>query len=87
MEEYVPTIFETHAKEHDTKNKKSKTEDGEKKEVNSDIPVVFVIGGFSHGQIDADWAHEFISISNYPLSAVLVCMKICNAFEEHWNIL
>tara|TARA_R110002050_G_scaffold170381_1_gene302208 strand:- start:1362 stop:2099 length:738 start_codon:yes stop_codon:yes gene_type:complete len=50
-------------------------------------PVVFVIGAFAHGKIDADYIEEEISISDYPLSGALACSKMCSAFEEHWGVL
>eukprot|EP01080_Neovahlkampfia_damariscottae_P006215 gene6215-10221_t len=49
-------------------------------------PIVFVVGGFAHGQIQADYTDEFICISNYPLSASVVLSKICHACEDFWNI-
>lgn len=52
-----------------------------------DGPVVVVIGGFAHGNLQLDWVDETISISNYPLSAALCCAKFCNAFEEAWGVL
>jgi rRNA small subunit pseudouridine methyltransferase Nep1 len=54
---------------------------------NEDKPVVFVIGAFSHGSIEVDYLEETISISNYPLSASVVCGKLCCAFEKIWGIL
>eukprot|EP00033_Pygsuia_biforma_P005198 GCRY01005715.1.p1 GENE.GCRY01005715.1~~GCRY01005715.1.p1 ORF type:complete len:234 (-),score=54.39 GCRY01005715.1:128-802(-) len=50
-------------------------------------PVVFVIGGIAKGQIHIDYTDELLSFSDYPLSASVACGKLCNAFEETWNIL
>ncbi|XP_060578926.1 ribosomal RNA small subunit methyltransferase NEP1-like [Ruditapes philippinarum] len=55
--------------------------------VPSDDPVVFVVGAMAHGSIDTDYTEEEYSISNYPLSAALTCAKLCNAFEEKWDIM
>eukprot|EP01117_Protostelium_nocturnum_P001280 TRINITY_DN1158_c1_g2_i1.p1 TRINITY_DN1158_c1_g2~~TRINITY_DN1158_c1_g2_i1.p1 ORF type:complete len:271 (-),score=84.14 TRINITY_DN1158_c1_g2_i1:159-854(-) len=52
-----------------------------------DEPVVFVIGGFSHGDVKVNYIEETISISSYGLSASVTCSKVCNAFEKHWGIL
>eukprot|EP01006_Ploeotia_vitrea_P054083 TRINITY_DN67848_c5_g2_i1.p1 TRINITY_DN67848_c5_g2~~TRINITY_DN67848_c5_g2_i1.p1 ORF type:complete len:243 (+),score=10.20 TRINITY_DN67848_c5_g2_i1:38-730(+) len=45
-------------------------------------PVVFVVGGFSRGHLDVDYAHKTVSVSPHPLSAAIVCAKLCNAFED-----
>jgi len=50
-------------------------------------PVVFVVGAFSQGKVDVDYADEEIAISQYPLSGAVACGKICNAFESQWDIL
>lgn len=52
-----------------------------------DIPVVCFVGAMSHGQDSFKDAEHFLSISNYPLSASVACGKICDAFEELWNVL
>lgn len=52
-----------------------------------DEPVVVVIGAMAKGSLDIDYTDENISISNYPLSAATTCAKICDAFEQKWNIL
>lgn len=53
----------------------------------SDEPVVFVVGGIAHGKYEADYVDEEIGISHYPLSASVVCSKLCNAFERKWDVL
>lgn len=50
-------------------------------------PVLFVIGGFAHGEIDDSFCEESIAISEYPLSASVACGKLCSAFEDYWGIL
>lgn len=52
-----------------------------------DAPLVFVVGGFAHGKIDGDYIEEWVSISNFELSASVVCSKICNACEDMWRIM
>jgi rRNA small subunit pseudouridine methyltransferase Nep1 len=49
-------------------------------------PVVFVVGGFSHGHLDVDFVEEYISVSEYPLSAAVVCSRLAGAFEELWGV-
>lgn len=53
---------------------------------NDDEPIALVIGAFAHGNVNVDYTEGAFSISNYPLSAALACSKLCNAFEEAWNI-
>ncbi len=55
---------------------------------------VFVVGGFSETEkpledlVKSTYDNPtFVSVSNYPLSASVVCSKVCNAFEEVWNVL
>lgn len=52
-----------------------------------DAPMVFTVGGFAHGKIDGEYIEEWVSISNYELSASVVCSKICNACEDMWKIM
>ncbi|ONK81337.1 uncharacterized protein A4U43_C01F27950 [Asparagus officinalis] len=52
-----------------------------------DVNLVFVVGAMAHGKIDNDYTDDFISISNYPLSAACCLGRICNALEHKWNIL
>ncbi|KAI6698909.1 hypothetical protein NL676_019028 [Syzygium grande] len=37
--------------------------------IGDDIPLVFVVGAMAHGKIESEYTDDFISISNYPLSA------------------
>ena len=57
------------------------------KELPEDEPVVFWVGAIAHGKDDFEHAERLISVSQYPLSASVVCSKICNAYEDLWNIL
>jgi rRNA small subunit pseudouridine methyltransferase Nep1 len=50
-------------------------------------PLVFVLGAFSHGKIDEGLVDEYISISDYPLSAAYALGRITNALEMKWEIL
>ncbi|KAG0503341.1 hypothetical protein HPP92_003413 [Vanilla planifolia] len=49
--------------------------------------LVFVVGAMAHGVIDKGFIDDFISISNYPLSAACCISRICNALEQKWMIL
>jgi len=49
-------------------------------------PVVFVVGALAKGKAEADYVDTWTSISNYPLSAACCVGRICNAFEEKWDI-
>ena len=57
------------------------------------IPVTISIGAVSTGepseeaQFGGEYCEERLAISNYGLSAAICCSKICDAFEDVWNIL
>lgn len=51
-----------------------------------DSPLVFVLGAFSHGHISDGQVDEYISISQYPLSAAYAIARLTNALEQQWNI-
>lgn len=50
-------------------------------------PVVFIVGAFAHGAIDASYVDEEIAVSQYPLSAAYALSRITNAMEMKWGIL
>lgn len=52
-----------------------------------DYTPVFFIGAMPHGEDSFDFVERKISVSNYPLSASVTCSKVCNSYEELWNIL
>ena len=52
-----------------------------------DKPIAFVIGAFAQGKLETDYHTEELTISNYELAASTVCGKVCNAYEELWDIL
>ena len=53
-----------------------------------DGPVVFCFGAMAHGFVDdVDWIEEFVSLSQYPLSASYAIGRLLNAYEDHWDIL
>jgi len=37
-------------------------------------------------QVNPEYVESSVSISNYPLSAALVCAKLCCGFEEVWGV-
>jgi rRNA small subunit pseudouridine methyltransferase Nep1 len=43
---------------------------------------VVVIGAISKGDVEINYNHDSVSISSYPLSAGVVCSKICDSFEK-----
>lgn len=51
-----------------------------------DTPLIFVVGAFAHGKIDQAYCDQFISISQYPLSAAYALSRITNALELKWGI-
>ena len=56
----------------------------------SDAPIVFVIGGIAHGDIKeatSDFCEEYISFSEYPLSAQVACSRLLTTVEQHWGVL
>jgi rRNA small subunit pseudouridine methyltransferase Nep1 len=57
------------------------------KELPKDESVVFFVGAMAHGEDKFENAEEFISISDYPLSASVACGKLCNSFEDLWGII
>jgi len=54
--------------------------------MNPQEPVVFVVGAMSKGSLEVDYIDQTISISNYPLSGAVVCSRICQAFENVWDV-
>eukprot|EP00667_Euglena_gracilis_P020003 EG_transcript_21530 len=49
-----------------------------------DEPIAVVIGGISRGSFEVDYVDDSVCISEFPLSASVVCSKFCNAFEARW---
>ncbi|KAL1568530.1 rRNA small subunit pseudouridine methyltransferase Nep1 [Salvia divinorum] len=55
--------------------------------INDELDLVFVLGAMSHGKIDEDYVEDYISISEYPLSAAYAISIITNAVERKFKIL
>ncbi|MCE3050840.1 hypothetical protein HAX54_048279, partial [Datura stramonium] len=55
--------------------------------INNDMNLVFVVGAMAHGKIDKDYVEDYLSISDYPLSAAYCISMITNAVERKWKIL
>eukprot|EP01135_Chromosphaera_perkinsii_P008443 Nk52_evm11s1360 gene=Nk52_evmTU11s1360 len=53
----------------------------------SDEPIVFVIGAMAHGKVEVNYCEEEMACSEYPLSAAIVCSKLCSAYEDLWGVL
>ena len=49
--------------------------------------IAFVVGAMSKGDLNIDYHTETISISQYPLTAGIVCSKICTSFEKIWDVI
>lgn len=52
-----------------------------------ELPMVFWVGAMAHGVDRFAEAEQLVSCSEYPLSASVVCSKICCAFEDVFNII
>ncbi len=50
------------------------------------VPVVFVVGAMAHGHVDVSYTDDFISVSEFPLSAACCIGRICNALEAKYDI-
>lgn len=57
------------------------------KTLSPDEPVVFFVGAMAHGDDNFEFAETKISVSEFPLAAATVCSKICQAYEDLWDIL
>ncbi|KAI9380116.1 hypothetical protein POPTR_016G037500v4 [Populus trichocarpa] len=55
--------------------------------VGGDTDLVFVVGAMSHGKIECDYIDDFISVSEYPLSAAWCIARICEAVSKKWRVL
>lgn len=54
--------------------------------VNDDLSLVFVVGATAKGKVNKDGMDDYLSVSNYPLSARCCLALICRALEEKWKI-
>nr|WCZ58313.1 ribosomal RNA small subunit methyltransferase NEP1 [Paratrimastix eleionoma] len=52
-----------------------------------DVPCCFVIGAMAHGHIHPDFTEETIAVSPMPLSASIVCGRVCSSFERVYGVL
>lgn len=48
---------------------------------------VFFVGAMAHGEDNFEFAERKVCISEFPLAAATVCSKICQVYEDLWNIL
>ena len=48
--------------------------------------AVFVVGAMAHGKLDITYVDQWVSVSEYPLSAACCIGRITNAFEDKWGI-
>ena len=56
------------------------------RELPDDTPAVFVVGAMAHGKMDIAYVDQWVSVSEYPLSAACCIGRITNAFEDKWDI-
>ncbi|CAA3033252.1 ribosomal RNA small subunit methyltransferase NEP1-like [Olea europaea subsp. europaea] len=52
-----------------------------------DMDLVFVVGAMAHGKIDKDYVEDYLSISEFPMSAAYCISIITTAVERKWKIL
>ncbi|KAF7803942.1 ribosomal RNA small subunit methyltransferase NEP1-like [Senna tora] len=50
------------------------------------VSPVYVVGAMVNGNVKDDYMHDYIAVSNYPLSARYSLGLICEALEQKWNI-
>lgn len=55
--------------------------------LNKGVSVAFVVGAMSKGDLNIDYNNDTVSISSFPLTAGIVCSKICSAFENVWEVI
>lgn len=55
--------------------------------LNKGVSIAFVIGAMSKGDLNIDYNNDTVSICSYPLTAGIVCSKICTSFEKAWDVL
>ncbi|KAL6540680.1 hypothetical protein OROMI_024563 [Orobanche minor] len=55
--------------------------------IGNELNLVFVVGAMAHGKIDEDYVEDYLSISEYPLSAAYCISMITTALERKWKIL
>lgn len=56
------------------------------RELPDQTPAVFVVGAMAHGKMDISYVDQWVSVSEYPLSAACCISRITNAFEDKWDI-
>ena len=44
------------------------------------------MGAVAHGEVDAEYCDQEISVSEYAMSAAGVCAKLTDACEEMWGV-
>ncbi|XP_057973815.1 uncharacterized protein LOC131161851 isoform X1 [Malania oleifera] len=54
--------------------------------ISDDVNPVFVVGAMAHGKIDKEYMDDYISISDYPLSAAWCIFTICGSLQQKWKI-
>ncbi|KAL4381668.1 hypothetical protein AHAS_Ahas04G0156500 [Arachis hypogaea] len=55
-------------------------------DLSDDVTPVFVVGAMVNGKVKRDNTHDYISVSDYPLSAKCCVGLICDALEQKWKL-
>ncbi|KAG5602205.1 hypothetical protein H5410_033575 [Solanum commersonii] len=55
--------------------------------ISNDMNLVFVVGAMARGKIEKDDVEDYLSISDYPMSAAYCISMIANVVERKWKIL
>ncbi|WMV35260.1 hypothetical protein MTR67_028645 [Solanum verrucosum] len=55
--------------------------------ISNDMNLVFVVGAMARGKIEKDYVEDYLSISDYPMSAAYCISMITNVVERKWKIL
>ncbi|KAL6509056.1 hypothetical protein OROGR_013836 [Orobanche gracilis] len=55
--------------------------------ISNELNLVFVVGAMAIGRTDEDYVEDYLSISEYPLSAAYCISMITTALERKWKIL
>ncbi|CAL1374118.1 unnamed protein product [Linum trigynum] len=54
--------------------------------ISDDFNPVFVVGAMVNGKVSEEYTNDYVSISDYPLSAKFCLGMICHALEQKWSI-
>ncbi|KAL3841292.1 hypothetical protein ACJIZ3_025883 [Penstemon smallii] len=55
--------------------------------INNELDLVFVVGAMAHGKIDKEYVEDYLSISEFQMSASYCISIITTSVERKWQIL